>query len=97
MGLWQSGSKNKEVKKMAWHGRKPGWYGESRRHSEAARKGGRYHYTKRYKRERVREPSLFQRGSFRTIDPGRKGGTKIIIGRLKGKKTTTTQAILRER
>ena len=72
-------------------------YGERVRHSIAAKKGKGFHYTARYKRERIRKPSLFQKSSFRTIDPGRPGHTKLIIGRLKGKKTTTTQAILRER
>jgi len=59
--------------------------------------GKKVHYTKRYKRTRVREPSEFQRGSFRTIDPGRPGHTKIIIGRPIGSRKTRTQAILEER
>jgi len=54
-------------------------------------------FTKRYKRMRVEDPSKFQKGSFRTIDPGRVGHTRLVIGRLKGKKTTSTQAILVER
>ena len=90
----RKGERITSLKRSYWHDK--GWHGEPARHSIAARKG-KYHYTQRYKRERIREPRLFQKSSFRTIDPGRPRGTKIIIGRLKGKKTTTTQAILRER
>lgn len=38
---------------------------------------------------RVRSPGLFQKDSFRRI---KQGGLSIIIGRLKGKTTTTTQS-----
>jgi len=38
---------------------------------------------------RIREPSDFEKGSFRRIKQGR---LSVIIGRLKGKATTTTQA-----
>jgi hypothetical protein len=38
---------------------------------------------------RIRDPKLFQKKSFRRIKNGR---LYIIIGKLKGKKTTTTQA-----
>ena len=51
---------------------------------------------KRYKREKVLAPSKFKKGTFRVIDPGRKGHTKLVIVRLKGKKTTTTQSELKE-
>lgn len=58
---------------------------------------GKIHYTQKYARERIREPSEFQKGSFRTIDPGKPGGPKVIVGRPKGKKVTRLQAILRPR
>jgi len=38
---------------------------------------------------RIREPGSFEKGSFRRIKQGR---LSIIIGKLKGKTTTTTQA-----
>jgi len=38
---------------------------------------------------RIKSPDNFEKGSFRRIAQGR---LSIIIGRLKGKKTTTTQA-----
>jgi len=38
---------------------------------------------------RIKSPGSFEKGSFRRIAQGR---LSIIIGRLKGKKTTTTQA-----
>lgn len=46
---------------------------------------------------RVEDPSKFQKGSFRTIDPGVPGHIKLIIGRPHGKKTTRTQSILVEK
>jgi len=39
---------------------------------------------------RIRQPGEFQKKSFRNIS---RGGLQIIIGRLKGKTTTTTQSI----
>ncbi len=42
-------------------------------------------------RIRVRPPSMFSK--LRTKDVGMKGGLKLIVGRLKGRKTTTTQSI----
>jgi hypothetical protein len=53
--------------------------------------------TKNYIRRRMIDPNKFQKGSFRIIDPGRKGHTKLVIGRLKGSKTTTVQSVLQER
>ena len=50
--------------------------------------------TKRFFRARIKEPSEFKKGSIRTIDPGKPGGTLIVIGRKKGKVTTSTQAVL---
>ena len=38
---------------------------------------------------RIRQPSAFEKGSFRRI---KRNSISIIIGKLKGKKTTTTQA-----
>jgi len=38
---------------------------------------------------RVRDPGAFEKGSFRRIA---RNGMSIIIGKLKGKTTTTTQA-----
>ena len=43
------------------------------------------HYTKRYKRIRVRNPNEFDPRSFRTEDVGRQGRHKIVIGCPKGK------------
>lgn len=42
-------------------------------------------------RIRVRAPSKFSK--LRTKDVGMKGGLKLIVGRLKGRRTTTTQSI----
>ena len=53
-----------------------------------------YAKTDRYHRIRLRHPGTFQQGSLRTIDPGRPGGMKLIIGRPKGISTTRTQAVL---
>lgn len=68
-----------------------GYHRHRKEHSINARK---FHRTGGYLRERVKEPSEFEKGSFRTIDPGRPGYHKLVIGRLKGSKRTTTQAIL---
>jgi hypothetical protein len=46
----------------------------------------------KYRHERLREPSEFQKSSFRTV---KRGKSRIVIGRLKGEKKTTAQAILR--
>lgn len=42
-------------------------------------------------RIRVRTPSKFSK--LRTKDVGRKGGLQLIVGRLKGKKVTSTQSL----
>ncbi len=62
------------------------------------------HYTKRYKRIRVKSPSYFDKKSLRIKDVGRKGFTKIIVGCKKGKFKkgrcsigTKTQAVLLNR
>lgn len=44
-------------------------------------------------RVRVLDPKLFNKKTFRTLDVGRPGGLKLVVGRLKGKETTTTQAL----
>lgn len=70
----------------------------------AARK--KAHYTKRYKRIRVKSPNYFDKRSLRTKDVGRRGYTKIIVGCPKGKYDarrkkckvgTKTQTILMDR
>jgi hypothetical protein len=48
----------------------------------------------RYLRIRVRKPTDFKPGSFRTQDIGRKGHSKRIAGRLKGSRKYATQAFL---
>lgn len=40
--------------------------------------------TKNYKHTRIKSPSYFDKSSFRTIDPGRTGYTKLRIGCKKG-------------
>lgn len=52
--------------------------------------------TKNYTRIRIEDPKHFKKRSFRIIDPGRKGHTKLIIGRLKGSNKTRVQALLEE-
>jgi hypothetical protein len=44
-------------------------------------------------RVRILNPKLFNKKTLRTKDVGRKGGLQLITGRLKGKKTTTIQAL----
>lgn len=41
-------------------------------------------YTQRYKRVRIQSPRKFDKRSFRTIDPGRPGYTKVIVACPKG-------------
>jgi hypothetical protein len=48
----------------------------------------------RYLRVRVRAPSQFVKGSFRTQDIGRKGHSKRIAGRLKASGKWATQNFL---
>jgi len=45
-------------------------------------------------RARMINPNKFQKGSFRTVDVGKKGHTKIVIARPIGKRITATQAVL---
>ena len=45
-------------------------------------------------RARVRMPSEFESGSFRTIDIDTTKGIKAVIGKLKGKDTTTAQSYI---
>ncbi len=53
--------------------------------------------TPTYFRARMKDPKEFKKGSLRTHDIGRKGGTKLIIGRPHGMTTTRTQSVLIER
>ena len=50
------------------------------------------HITEKYIRLRQKEPSLFEKGSLRTITLSK--GVKAIVGKMKGKKTTTIQSLL---
>lgn len=43
---------------------------------------------------RVRHPDEFTPKTFRTIDPGRAGHIKAVIGRLQGQGVSTTQSVL---
>ena len=45
-------------------------------------------------RMRVRDPGGFQEGSFRTISIDKSGGIQAVIGRLKGKTSTTVQSYI---
>ena len=45
-------------------------------------------------RHRISNPGRYQAGSFRTIDPGKPGGPKLVIARPKGKTTTEVQSVL---
>jgi upstream activation factor subunit UAF30 len=53
-----------------------------------------YEMTGRYHRFRLAPADKFQRSTFRTIDPGKPGGMKLVIGRPKGSLTTRTQSVL---
>jgi hypothetical protein len=64
------------------------------------------HITERFKRERKRDPKEFDPKSFRTVDPGRKGFTKLVVGCPKGqfdpvtkrcRVGTKVQAVIKER
>lgn len=55
---------------------------------------GKAHMTKDYERWRVKSPSAFIPGSFRTHDFGRAGYSKRIAGRLRGTGKWATQSIL---
>lgn len=50
--------------------------------------------TKNYYRARLRQPNRFNRNSFKTIDIGKPGGTKIVIGRPIGGNKIRTQSVL---
>jgi hypothetical protein len=62
------------------------------------------HVTKNYKRDRIKDPKSFDPRSFRVIDPGRPGHTKMVVACPKGffkhgrcRVGMQVQAILRER
>lgn len=50
--------------------------------------------TENYIRIRIKDPSTFQKEYFRIISISKSKGIKAVIGRLKGKTTTTVQAYL---
>lgn len=50
--------------------------------------------TEKYFRARMEKPSLFTKNSFKTIDIGRKGGTKAVIGKQVGMSKTKIQSVL---
>jgi len=47
-----------------------------------------------YLRIRIKEPSLFVKGTFRTKSIGKTGGVKMIVGRLKRSNTWNTQSYI---
>lgn len=49
------------------------------------------HYTRKYKRVRVKSPNYFDKRSFRTKDVGRPEHHKIIIGCKKGEYNPKTK------
>jgi hypothetical protein len=53
--------------------------------------------TENYIRIRVKDPKDFEQDSFRIITLSKEKGIKAVIGRLKGKKTTTVQSYLFEK
>jgi hypothetical protein len=55
---------------------------------------GKRHLTTKYERWRIREPSDFKYGTFRTQDIGKKGFSKRVAGMLKSTGEWDTQAIL---
>lgn len=50
-----------------------------------------------YKRFRIRNPILFKKDSFRTLDIGRIGFHKLIRGRLRKNNEWKTQSVIVER
>lgn len=50
--------------------------------------------TERYERRRIRSPNQFIHGSFRTKDIGHKGGTKLVVGRLRTGKWATQSLLI---
>jgi hypothetical protein len=62
------------------------------------------HVTKNYKRDRIKDPKGFDPRSFRVIDPGRPGHTKMVVACPKGffkqgrcRVGMQVQAVLREK
>lgn len=53
--------------------------------------------TPNYFRARMGNPYKFKKDSFRIVDVGRPGGTKIVVGREKGSNKTSLQSVLLER
>ena len=50
--------------------------------------------TKNYVRFRIREPSKFNKSSFRLKNIGKPNHHKLVIGKLKGGKKMTVQALI---
>jgi hypothetical protein len=50
--------------------------------------------TKNYVRFRIREPSRFNKSSFRIKNIGRPHHHRLVVGKLKGEKKMTVQAVL---
>jgi len=55
------------------------------------------HRTKNYVRYRIRNPKLFKKTSFRTLDVGRPGHHQLIRARLKSTGKYATQAVIVEK
>lgn len=53
--------------------------------------------TGKYVRIRIRNPRLFIKDSFRTVDIGKPGRHKLIRGRLKSSRNWATQSVLTEK
>jgi hypothetical protein len=53
--------------------------------------------TKNYKRYRIRNPKLFKKGSFRTLDIGKPKRHLLVRGLLKSTGTWKTQSVLVEK
>jgi hypothetical protein len=51
-------------------------------------------FTKNYARYRIIDPDKFESRTFRIIDPGRKGHTKLVVGKIKKDHKWKTQAVL---
>jgi hypothetical protein len=50
--------------------------------------------TANFYRFRQAPPSQFKKGSFRTVDIGRKGFIKAVVAKPKGKATTRIQSVI---
>ncbi len=64
-----------------------------KRNGTRVRKHYRVHITKQFERHRIRDPSEFKKGSFRTPEYGKTGFSKRITGQLK-RNGWATQSLL---